>query len=543
MNLISEPWIPVRRADGCRQLIAPWQLTDGFGDNPILAVASPRPDFDGALTQFLIGLLQTTCTPEEEQWWDWREAPPSPEVMKERFETNAHAFVLERDEGPLFMQERLGDKAECHPVTYLLIGAPTDNTLERNTDHFQKRPREDECLCPACAASALYTLQTFAPSGGRGKLTSLRGGGPMTTLILGGNLWETAWLNVVSDGTFTTQLPDPKTFPWLDVAAFITETAPVKTIHSAAMNPEHVLWGMPRRLQLDFASNEVGTGDQRSRCTVCGVAEERMCVGYRDLTGGLTYQEAYKKDDGKKGKRPSWVAPTHPLSPHTLGQDQRPLAVHPQPGGIGYRHWLGIVENSAGADIQRRPARVVEQYRTLVRRDGDLWAFGFDMDNMKARCWYDATMPILVAPEGLEDIFKDLVERLVRAADKVADDLRSSLKFALFGKSKVRGDLSFVQSEFWDATEPTFYDHLRQLRDALPTDSSAHYVLEGWLKTLRAAALSLFDRHSQTGDFDAVNPRQIALARNGLGKALSGAQLMEKILGLPRPQKSTRKKP
>ena len=60
MNLISECWIPVRRADGSRQRITPWQLTDGVSDNPILAVASPRPDFDGALTQFFIGLLQTT---------------------------------------------------------------------------------------------------------------------------------------------------------------------------------------------------------------------------------------------------------------------------------------------------------------------------------------------------------------------------------------------------------------------------------------------------------------------------------------------------
>jgi CRISPR system Cascade subunit CasA len=60
MNLISERWIPVRHADGSHERIAPWQLTDGVGgDNPIVAVASPRPDFDGALTQFLIGLLQT----------------------------------------------------------------------------------------------------------------------------------------------------------------------------------------------------------------------------------------------------------------------------------------------------------------------------------------------------------------------------------------------------------------------------------------------------------------------------------------------------
>lgn len=67
MNLIYDKWIPVRKADGSRDTIAPWEITK---DNYV-AVASTRPDFDGALTQFLIGLLQTTCTPDEPTWWKW----------------------------------------------------------------------------------------------------------------------------------------------------------------------------------------------------------------------------------------------------------------------------------------------------------------------------------------------------------------------------------------------------------------------------------------------------------------------------------------
>jgi CRISPR system Cascade subunit CasA len=547
MNLISERWIPVRRADGSQPCIAPWELTDGISDNPILAVASPRPDFDGALAQFLIGLLQTTGTPTEDQWWDWREAPPSPEVLKARFATLTPSFELENGKGALFMQERLGDKAEEHPVTYLLIGAPTDSALRQNTDHFQKRPRGGECLCRSCAAAALYTLQTFAPSGGGGgdgKFTSLRGGGPLTTLVLGGNLWETAWLNVIHGETFSGCSPDRKTFPWLNVGAFITQAEPVRTIHSAEMNPEHVFWGMPRRIGLDFTANDgVGTAE-RLPCTVCGSVDERVCVGYRDITGGITYQEEYRGDDGKKKKRSSWVSPTHPLSPYSRGSDQRPLAVHPHPGGIGYRYWLGLVENSTDGDTQRLPARVVEQFRN-TGKDGQLWAFGFDMDNMKARCWYDATMPILVVPEELKVLFSDFASRMAKASNQVAGDLSKSLKAALFNeKSKVRSDdLGFVQSDFWDATESVFYDHLRQLRTTLPTDPLAHSVLESWLKTLREAAFTVFDRHSQSGDFDAVAPRRVAMARNGLGNALAGAPLKEKILGLPRPPKPARKQP
>jgi CRISPR system Cascade subunit CasA len=551
MNLISERWIPVRHADGSHERIAPWQLTDGIGDKRILAVASPRPDFDGALTQFLIGLLQTTCTPTEEQWWDWREAPPSPEVLKERFATVAHAFELEGEKA--FMQERLSDKAEDHPVTYLLIGAPTDSTLDQNTDHFQKRPRGGECLCRACAAAATYTLQTFAPSGGGGgdgKFTSLRGGGPLTTLMLGGNLWETVWLNVVYGATFSRRSPDHKTFPWLNVGAFITQARPVKTIHSVDMNPEHVFWGMPRRIQLDLTASDGVPDYERSRCAVCGEVDDRICIGYHDLTGGQSYQEKYIEKD-KKGKdvekkRPSWLDPKHPLSPYTINNKGEPVAVHPQPGGIGFRHWLGLVENSQEGDNKRIPAKVIEQFRNSYSdEDGQLWAFGFDMDNMKARCWYDATMPILSVQKELKVLFCDIASRMVKAAKQVAGDLSKFLKAALFNeKSKVRSDdLGFIQDDFWYATESPFYDHLRQLRVALPADPLAHSVLESWLKALRAAAFSVFDSHSQTGDFDAVDPRRVALARNGLGKALAGAPLKEKILGLPKPPKPVRKQP
>ncbi len=549
MNLISDCWIPVRRADGSHQRIAPWQLTDNLGDNPIQAVASPRPDFDGALTQFLIGLLQTTCTPTEDQWWDWRETPPSPDVLKKRLEVLSPAFQLDGNGSALFMQEQLGDKAEKHPVTYLLIGAATDSTLKHNTDHFQKRPHENECLCRACAASALYTLQTFAPSGGGGgdgKFTSLRGGGPLTTLVLGSHLWETVWLNVIYGDTFPNSSFGCTTFVWLNTRSFITESKPVKTIYSSSsMQPEHVFWGMPRRIQLHFKDNNKVPGEA-SICTACGQTDELICTEFHDLTGGLTYQEEYtelnKKGEVKKKKRPSWVSPNHPLSPHTTSKEDFPIAVHPQPGGIGYRHWLGLVENSVEGDTKRRPARVVEQFRN-TGEDAKLWAFGFDMDNMKARCWYDATMPILAIPREQKALFSDGATRMVKGAQKVEEDLRKYLKASLFPeKNKVKAnDLRFAR-DFWDMTEVAFYEHLRQLHATLPVDSSAHSVLKGWLKVLRKAALAVFDRYSQTGDFDTVSPRRVALARNKLGKALVSTPLREKILGLPKLPKPTHKR-
>jgi len=516
MNLISECWIPVRRADGSRQRITPWQLTDGVSDNPILAVASPRPDFDGALTQFFIGLLQTTCTPDEEQWWDWCEVPPSPAVLKERFESVAHAFELEGEKA--FMQDFTPTQLDKKfSVAALLIGSPPEDS---ETDLFIKQDAVRK-LCPHCVAAALFSLQTDAPEGGRGYRTGLRGGGPLTTLVLGKTLWETCWLNVLEknrylDSASSKPAAEHDRFPWLAATRTSEEKPPAGVTTLVQVHPDQQFWSQPRRIRLQA---------------------EKCAPVFCDLCGketGMVYRNFLTKNYGV-----NYDGFEHPLSPHYT-KDKIRLPVHPRPGGIGYRHWLGLVESSA--DEMQRPARVIAQFRTLTRQDGDLWAFGYDMKSNKARCWYDARMPILSSPKGLDYTFSDLATRLIRAADKVAYDLRNFLKTALFGETKVRGDLSYVQSDFWGATETAFYDHLRELRTTIPNDPLAYPVLESWLKILRDTAFTVFDRHSQTGDFDAVNPRQIARARNSLGKSLAGAPLKEKILGLPNPPKPQHRK-
>jgi CRISPR system Cascade subunit CasA len=520
MNLISEQWIPVRRADGSRQSIAPWELTEGIeGDNPILAIASPRPDFDGALTQFLVGLLQTTCTPSEDQWWNWRETPPVPEVLKERFETVAHAFELEGEKA--FMQDFTPAQLDKKfAISALLIGSPPEDS---ETDLFIKQDGIKQ-LCSNCVAAALFSIQTDSPEGGSGYRTGLRGGGPLTTLVLGDNLWQTCWLNVLETnrylvGAAPEKRADHERFPWF-ASARTSETKPPLGVTTTPMDvhPDQQFWSTPRRIRLLAEECEA------SVCDICGDDTLTVYRAFKTKNYGVNY-EGFE----------------HPLSPHYTKDNMR-LPVHPQPGGIGYRHWLGLVESSP--DEQQRSARVVEQFRTLTRSDGDLWAFGYDMKSNKARCWYDARMPILFLPEGREVVFKDLVSRLVNAADKVARDyLKSSLKAALFGESKVRGDLSFVQNDFWVATEAAFYEHLRLLRATLQADPFALSLIEKWHGTLRETAFAIFDRHSQTGDFDAVDPRRIALARKGLGKALASPALKEKILGLPKPAKPARKQP
>ena len=517
MNLISEPWIPVRRADGSRDKIAPWQITDHVGTDksPIVAIATPRPDFDGALVQFLIGLLQTTCTPPNKGIWrQWRRELPSMEELKSRFESVTFAFELE-GEKPFMQDSTPSELTNELDIAALLIEAPGDQTLDQNKDHFIKRGLVER-FCPHCATMALMSLQINAPSGGRGYRTSLRGGGPLTTLILGDSLWETCWLNVLEKIRYLGDTePDhagvADRFPWL-VKTRTSEARPPAGITTPVdVHSDQQFWATPRRIRL--VADDL---DKETNCSLCGAMGKRLYQHFMTSNYGANYQNF-----------------EHPLSPHYV-KDGASNPVHPQPGGVGYRHWLGLIENSTEGNTARKPAKVVEQFRNVAREDGRLWAFGYDMDNMKARCWYDATMPILVMPEGLEDIFKAMVEQMVRGAGWVAGVVRGRVKDALLGNSDARGDLSFVQMHFWSATEGAFYAYVKNLRNVLSEPGGEMPILGSWLGALRAAALTIFDHYAQSGDFDTADPRRIATARNDLSKALNGKKLRG-LLGLPQP--------
>src|SRR5665648_694737 len=192
-NLVNEKWIPVRRADGKREIIAPWQVTDDISSNPIVSLDANRPDFNGALIQLLIGLVQTTMAPKKEiDWGDRFAKPPVADELKVAFAKVSHAFNLDGD-SPRFMQDFDLDEAKSNHIDKLLVEIPGDETVKDNADHFIKRDSVKR-MCLACSAMALFTLQTNAPAGGKGYRTSLRGGGPLTTIVTGDTLWQTIWL-------------------------------------------------------------------------------------------------------------------------------------------------------------------------------------------------------------------------------------------------------------------------------------------------------------------------------------------------------------
>ena len=552
MNLLHDPWMPVRDGEGRRHWIAP----DRLSEPAWRAFDANRPDFNGALAQFAIGLLQTT-TPVADSigWRRLLNAPPDADTLRQWFEPVAAAFVLDGD-GPRFMQDRYlklseknlrdDDSGGVESIQQLLIDcAGEGEKVKDNTDLFVKRKPSAYGLCECCCATALYTLQANAPGGGRGYLVSIRGGGPLTTLVRSSaaqTLWQDLWLNVMDRGMF-----DPRsdtgfqrdlqlTFPWLGalrqlqpggIAALQFEgpkggPKPLEEerprLQPSQVTPAHVYWGMPRRIKLDFESSHAG------RCDVCGRQAARLISNYITKNYGLNYKGAWN----------------HPLSPYYETKEGW-LPLHPQPDGLGYRHWLAWVLGAANDKQSTRVAQVVERALSLDKRTLGgplrLWAFGYDMDNMKARCWYESTLPIYGLAECSVDSRRGVqaeVARWLAGAELAGMYLRGAVKDAWFS-ADARGDFSHIDATFWSATEAAFYAQLQALIDAARdgVEGPPLPAREAWHAVLTRTTLRLFDdRFVGAGAVERQNPRRIALAHKQLRNSLYGPKL-KLALGLP----------
>ena len=529
-NLLHERWLPVQRRDGQRALISPAQITDDLQGNPVVSVDWPRPDFRAATLELLIGLLATACPPADEDEWleGWR-TPPAPDALTTVFASLAAAFNLDDPAGPCFAQDH--DAAlpgEPDAPATLLIEAPGGQTKRDNKALFVKAGRADQ-LSRATAAIALYTLQTYAPSGGRGNLTSLRGGGPLTTLVLPGGeptLWHVLWANV-PQGKRPPVRDLPRVFPWLAktrTADRYPATAP------ADAHPLQAFWGMPRRIRLSFADNASGLP-----CALTGVVDTAHVTGWRQRPNGVKYT--------------NW---DHPLSPYyknsTAGGGWLPL--HPQPGGIGYQHWAGLVVGDAAGS--RRPAPVITAWQSRQldlpgeARDARIFASGFDTDNMKARGFVESEMPLPgTGDPTTQQGVAFLAQHLISAAEETARAVRYAVRDARYprGTATDSAPLAAVYEAFWQATQSAFFRVLREASPEAnaPVERALEHAAPAWLRQLSDVALALFDETAPLDPgVESFDPARVVQARRQLwftlnGYGAGGTKLFTALL-LPTPQ-------
>ncbi len=543
-NLITEAWLPARRSSGERVWIRPGELTDGFSDAPLLGLDFPRPDWNAAVSEWLVGLFFTALAPDGHGDWARRFInPPPPEVLSAALTSLAFAFDLDGD-GPRAFQDFSLAEVEAKPLNGLFIEAPGENTVKNNADLFVKRDG-GAALCLAYAAAALITLQTYAPAGGVGHRTSMRGGGPLTTLVaprrkIGSGmevttLWDRIWANTPDrDWDRSDPAPDdppthtdwPLVFPWLAP----TITSPNGEVVAPDLaTPRQAFFACPRRLRLVFQP-ALGRA-----CSLGGPVGDTLAVGYHTQNYGMNYL--------------GWI---HPLSPYRQDKKSGPLPVHPHAGASDYGDWLawwGFDGEAAGVVKQwedRRPG-----LGAALVNDG-IEAFGFDMDNAKARQWLETRLPWVAVYGPEARTLKIAIKQLIDASDKAAQILRYAIKLALWGQRDRDGKIyrlpdplppnaaSMDVEQLWSDTEDAFRHRLNELIKHPETHLE---IRTGWLKILYAQALRQFDHTVDLDGLTDAEPRRLLYARDRLSRAFAPWGDVAKALDIAEAKKRKAKEP
>lgn len=520
MNLLQENWLTVR----CPTSIHVIDVTR-IGEPLWRDLLAPRPDFRGALYQFLVGLLQSSvlAPTDLDEWAERWRYPPTPEELATAFGPYQHAFLLEND-GPAFMQDfHLSAEASKVPIADLLIDAGSDS------NRYFNKLASDYGMCEACAAQALLTLQLNAPAGGRGVRTSVRGGGPLTTLLVpvdpDATLWQRLWLNVLPAGAL--DYPAARTpgdiLPWMSPTrtsdgSGAQETLPQFERHRQPheVHPLQVYWSMSRRIRLD--AKTASQGD----CAVCGAGNVRLIRHYYTRHGGTNYTGSWR----------------HPLTPYDLDDkgQKPPISCKGYRAARGYRDWLGLALGKE--DHKPDAAQVVRHFNSHAREPAArLWCFGYAMSNMKAMSWDESTLPVHSIKPDTMKLFMQTVKEHVDLASETVILLRKQVRAASFQRPSEAGFEPAVEQSFWQRSEESFYDQLQRLSE-LDFSQETEYlaVLRRWLAINRRLALELFDQWVQSVPLnDYRTDRRVVEARADLEKWLNLGKVAKSLWGRVQP--------
>jgi CRISPR system Cascade subunit CasA len=492
LNLVTDAWLPARTRGGSIRVIRPAEIAAP----DLLGLDLPRADFDGAVTEFLIGLLATTYAPANEREWQIRwDTRPKASDLDTAFAPIASAFDLGS-----FMQADLD--CEPEPVDRLLIDAAGERGTDQSLDLLNRRGVT--ALSPAMAAAALLTLQWHATTAGVGYRTSIRGGGPMTTTIVAGDdLWGRLWPNIETSEQAAARSPSGKVdltpaaiFPW------------VRPASDAAITPDNasalaVYWTMPRRVRL--IASPTGNG-------ACDLTGEQPAVLIREVR--------------RTNYGPEFAGWTHPLTAYYQSKAEW-LPVRARPSPIGYRDWLGLIQNSVKGD--RRPAQAVTTarlHRSMLRHVR-LATHGWAVTQAQAHRWVSGEMPVMLADADTRAERERLARLIVTSAEAIAKSLGKAVNAA--------GGTIGAADRFWRETEAAFLAAIVADLDMAEDDPSLT-IRQTWLIEAQRAAYAAFQAHTED-----VAVRDVVAAEHRLNEAMK-VKALAKVLELPvpKPAKTTR---
>ncbi len=546
-NLLSDPFLPVVMRSGAKRWLAFPELVAGAGGNGLdsdypVEFNWPRPDFNMASFEFCIGVISLAFDiRDEDDWRPFWSNPPNRDALAEKIAPLVHAFYL-NGEGPRFLQDYESLQGDETSIELLLIDTPGQNGQRKNSDLLTHRNRYTALGLPA-AAMALYTLQAYAPTGGAGNLTSMRGGGPLTALVVPVDhgdappvpLWRKIFANVghcakPKAGKLS------KALPWL--APTLTSKKS-RTVSLAAAHPLQAYFGMPRRIRLVFSS-------QPGICSMTG-REELLVTGFIQKPYGTKYR--------------LWQ---HPLTPYRRQKEAgEPYSAKPKSGRFGYRDWVAATVGSKDGKLAEQPTNIKlaknnrSQALSYNKQAADVRVRvgGWAMNNMEAIAYLIAEEPLhLAKTPDQQQALDELARHFSEAADQAVSQVLAALKKALFSGQKNtsndRGILDQARAHFFDATEDQFHHLLDDLLQEMPEDgrlTDPNASARHWLRIMRHEALTIFDRLAPVPLQDAEKAKNIVDSYGILNATFAGLTKQSKTLydkldlPLPEPKSKTKK--
>lgn len=285
MNLLVDPWIPVRSNSGvgASQLLTYRALLCEPGQN--WQISLPRDDLELACLQLLVCLTQVLFLPEDDGQLRARieQALDDDEYSAG---TNSYLdwFDLDHPTQP-FMQTRGVQAAEATPIQKLLIGLP-----EGNNHAFFNEVGEVRQLSGPLAAIALFNQASNCPSFGGGFKGSLRGGAPITTLVFDTDLRRMVWRNVLTRQRLAERQIDAPGHA-VDKPTWIEPIAEKSTIHWSQIGLMRGLFWQPAHVELIKA-------DLGRPCDVLGGASTSGYSEFRKEKFNFTVQGVWPHPHG-----------------------------------------------------------------------------------------------------------------------------------------------------------------------------------------------------------------------------------------------------
>lgn len=483
MKLLEDAWVPI----GNQQTITLQTLLTQAGD---WQISLPRDDMEMACLQLLICLVQSLFTPPDGETLKQRiKIPLTPDQYQAGIDGKESWFDLSHPDQP-FMQTRGVKSKELTPMAKLFAG------LDSSTSSvFVNEPGLADRLCPSCTSIGLYNQANNAPSFGGGFKGSLRGGTPISTLVLDklqetkDGLRQRIWRNVLPEDTLNTFMPwymetRQQKPNWVD---------PIKVgdvIHNNQIGLLRGLFWQPAHIEL--AEDEEG-----GLCDCCGRASNSLYIGFKKEK--FVYEIKY-----------TWP---HPHSPRnyklTRGERTEKFASFTTTAPA-WTQLTGFIIEDGDARSGHIPAPVVTQAKKMSSRQNPFHLMVGGYRNNQAAI-LERRHDLFAIAKGWEDHNEDLV-RIVNDGKVYVDTLRKKL----YGVSKK------ANINLHDTAESLFYSHTESLVHTMLRDmdfEESKKAFDEYHQKLAKISMAIFDQLVQPYREIPSMIRTLAIAERSLKKA------------------------